>query len=280
MKISQKSIEYLVGIVTGDSGISAYRSGPELVRFFNSFGEEDLYGQGFPSRHQYVRDKLTELNGTERLRKIAAEAFDFGWEMEEAAEDAAFQFNKILSRDGFKLVKKHHTGFMQGHEYIQGPLYFEVKKNTGLALAAPEILLSEASLREHSAKVARRIELGDYSGAIASCYTFLEEFAKLALKDEGVEFNENEGDLRKLFRLLFASRGMTVEAETPDPFKPILSGINSLVSGFYEIANKASDRHAAKLKPAQHHARFVASLTYSICEFLVHSRDHRRALNR
>ncbi|NRP11508.1 hypothetical protein XMM379_002583 [Aliiroseovarius sp. xm-m-379] len=121
------------------------------------------------------------------------------------------------------------------------------------------------------------METGDYSGAISICYTFLETFVKLALKEESVEFNANEGDLKKLFRLLLTSRGMNVVSDTSDPLKPILSGISSMITGFYEVSNKASDRHAAKLKPAQHHAQFVVSLTYSTCEFLLLSGEYQRA---
>ena len=44
MKLSAKTIEKLVGIITGDSKVSPYRSGPQLIAFFRDFGERDLYG--------------------------------------------------------------------------------------------------------------------------------------------------------------------------------------------------------------------------------------------
>ncbi|WP_173487672.1 MULTISPECIES: hypothetical protein [unclassified Aliiroseovarius] len=104
-----------------------------MVDFFNSHGEEDLYGQGFLSRHHYVRDKLNKLNGTDRLKAVVAEAFEFGLDRERETEDAAFQFNKVLSRDGFRLVKDYHAGFMQGDEYIEGEMFFRVKAAVDLS---------------------------------------------------------------------------------------------------------------------------------------------------
>ena len=58
MRISERSISALAKIVTGDSQISPYKSGPVLVRLFNEFGAKDVYGQGFPSRWYYAEEKI------------------------------------------------------------------------------------------------------------------------------------------------------------------------------------------------------------------------------
>ena len=53
MKISDHTISALGSIITGDGGLSPYRSGPQLVTFFNQFGVDEEYGQGFPSQWYY-----------------------------------------------------------------------------------------------------------------------------------------------------------------------------------------------------------------------------------
>ena len=50
MKIARNTLAELVKIVTGDTKMSPYRSGPMLVRLFNEFGSNDFYEAGFPSR--------------------------------------------------------------------------------------------------------------------------------------------------------------------------------------------------------------------------------------
>ena len=70
MNLSARTIEGLVDVITGNSEKSPYRSGPQLIEFFYDFGERDLYGQGFPSRHIYAQDKLKIFNGTETMRRI------------------------------------------------------------------------------------------------------------------------------------------------------------------------------------------------------------------
>ena len=76
MKIARNTLAELVKIVTGDSQVSPYRSGPVLVRLFNEYGANDVYEQGFPSRWKYTEEKLLPLNETSSLRKLINQIFD------------------------------------------------------------------------------------------------------------------------------------------------------------------------------------------------------------
>ena len=42
VQISERSVSALAKIVSGDSQISPYKSGPVLVRLFNEFGSDDV----------------------------------------------------------------------------------------------------------------------------------------------------------------------------------------------------------------------------------------------
>lgn len=70
MKISNKTIDYLKTIITGDSPKSKYLTGPQLIRFFSTFGFQDEYGQGFPSRWMYCEQKLIALNNLNRIEEV------------------------------------------------------------------------------------------------------------------------------------------------------------------------------------------------------------------
>jgi hypothetical protein len=81
MEIAYETIQAFQKVITGDSldkggSIAPYRSGPELVRFFNLFGEKDEYGQGFPSRWYYAEEKLKRHNGSEKLKEILEASVD------------------------------------------------------------------------------------------------------------------------------------------------------------------------------------------------------------
>ena len=81
MEIAYETIQAFQKVITGDSledrdPIAPYRSGPELIEFFNQFGENDEYGQGFPSRWYFTEEKLKKFNGSERLKEVLESAVD------------------------------------------------------------------------------------------------------------------------------------------------------------------------------------------------------------
>ena len=76
MKISERTVKRLGEIITGDKGLSPYRSGPKLVSFFNEFGTNHIYGQGFPSRWAFAEDCIRQFNDTPTLKKIILSALD------------------------------------------------------------------------------------------------------------------------------------------------------------------------------------------------------------
>lgn len=78
MNISGQTISALGSIITGNSKLSPYRTGEQLVSFFNQFkfGAEDTYGNGFPSRWYYAKENLQELNNTPVMKDVIVVTFD------------------------------------------------------------------------------------------------------------------------------------------------------------------------------------------------------------
>jgi hypothetical protein len=76
MKISERTLKRLGEIITGDKGLSPYRSGPKLVAFFNELGTNHSYGQGFPSRWSFAEDCTRQFNDTPVMKKVILSAVD------------------------------------------------------------------------------------------------------------------------------------------------------------------------------------------------------------
>ena len=281
MRISAKTIERLTEIITGNSAKSPYRSGPQLIEFFRDFGERDLYGQGFPARASYVQEKLRKFNGTETLGQIVATAFDFFDEQVFNPEEQAEAFNRLLARDGYRLVIEYRVGWMQGDRHVEADPYFEIQPVSPAAIM-PESLAatSHNAVNEQISKANRRIATGDFAGAITSSYTLTEHLLKLMLQEARVEYRENEGDIRALYKLVREPLKLNPAGEgIAAPLKAILDGFQKLLSGLYEISNKASDRHAQRYNPAAHHAKLAVNAAFALCEFLVESRDYQKSQN-
>ncbi|WOF45280.1 abortive infection family protein [Sphingopyxis indica] len=211
------------------------------------------------------------------MKRIVSAAFDFIGEDGFNAEDAAYQFNRVLSRDGFRLVMKDDYGWMEGDREVRINPRFEVIP-LGPAVLAPTSLvaISYEAVTEQVRKANQKIESGDYSGAITNAYTLVEHLLKLLLTETATAFKETEGDIRALYKALQPSLNLD-PAKLEEPLKPIVGGFQSLIGGLYEMANKGSDRHARRFNPARHHAKLAVNAAFALCDFLVESRDYQKA---
>ena len=229
MRVSTKTIERLVDIITGNSKKSPYRSGPQLIEFFRDFGERDLYGQGFPSRATYVQEKLRKFNGTKTMEKIVSATFDFFGEDGFNPEEEAEAFSRLLVRDGYRLVIEYRSGWMEGDRYVEADPYFEVQPVLPATIVPDGLAaISHSAVNEQISKANRRIATGDFAGAIASSYTLTEHLLKLILREAEVSFNENEGDIRALYRLIREPLNLNPSGESiATALKPILTAFKS-----------------------------------------------------
>jgi hypothetical protein len=163
-----------------------------------------------------------------------------------------------------------------GFRYVEGR--FVSDKLDASVIHAPTLVqLTETSLQEHIEKARHKIANNDAAGAIASVYTLVEEFLKQLLRTTGTAFNENEGDIRALYKLVAAPLNLAPKSESLEThLKTILEGLQRQIGGLYEVANKASDRHARRYNPAPHHARLAVNVAFTLCEFLLESYEYQQ----
>ena len=149
---------------------------------------------------------------------------------------------------------------------------------TPAVVHAPSLVqLTEESIQEHVEKVRQKIANGDAAGAIANAYTLIEECLKQLLRKTGTTFNENEGDIRALYKLAAGTLRLDPKGESLESYlKAILEGLQRQIGGLFELANKASDRHARKYNPAPHHAKLAVNAVFTLCEFILESFEYQQ----
>ena len=104
MILNNKTLEKLRLLINEET---EYRSGPQLVSFFNSLGSKDIYSQGFPSRWIYTDNKLNLINGTPELDKCIKLLFapvNFIGKYE-ILDKHINSFNEYLAFDDWKVVR-------------------------------------------------------------------------------------------------------------------------------------------------------------------------------
>jgi hypothetical protein len=272
MKISNRSIQAIGRVITGDGDMSPYRSGPQLVSFFNEYGSNARYGQGFPSRWQFAENELHKLNGTENIKAAIEGAVDprHYMETEFPIEEVIEHLNKYLIYDGYEL---RQNGL---HNQICN------KNNANIALPSFANKLdiqkgSQAFILEQIDKCKEKMHVSDYDGAITNARSMVEAVFEELLKSSGTEIPKHDGDLNKLFKDVKKNLNLdTNQPDLSDTLKQMLSGLNSIVTGIAGISNKMGDRHARKYKPAKHHALLAINTAYALCEFLLSSLEYQK----
>ena len=104
MKLQEKTIKKLRQLINEEI---EYRSGSDLVSFFNKLGFSDLYEQGFPSRWFYTEGKLKIINSTQKMGLCIEKLFspiNFINRFEELEKFIA-GLNQYLNFDGYKVVR-------------------------------------------------------------------------------------------------------------------------------------------------------------------------------
>lgn len=167
-----------------------------------------------------------------------------------------------VERDGFRLENGRFVAAGQNATIVHAPSLVQ---------------LTEESIQEHVEKARQKIANGDSAGAIANTYTLVEEFLKQLLRKTGTTFNESEGDIRTLYKAVCTPLHLDPKGESLENYlKAILEGLQRQIGGLFEVANKASDRHARRYNPAPHHARLAANAAFTLCEFLLESFEYQQ----
>lgn len=261
MKISEFTLEHLAKAICGDNEYTPYVKGHELVKFFNQFGCNDTYEQGFPSRWKFTEDKLRELNGTDKIRQIIEGVVDprrfHGLPITVA--NAVNEINSFLKYDKVELK---NTGDFYKLTDVKGVLIQPVTTKG----------INHKFVNEQIEKCQKKIFDEDYNGAITNSRSLLEAiFIEIIERHEKKEI-KNDGNIENQWSQVKKIMRLEIDKSTlPDYVIQILSGIDTAIKGLAGLSNNAGDRHANKFNTKKHHAKLSVNLAMTIADFLIDS---------
>lgn len=274
MKLSEYTIVQLGNLIAGDIEGYPYRSGSQLVKFFNQFGGRDVYGNDFGTRRIYAQDKIRELNGKDIIRSIIAKALDareFS-NCDKSVDDAVALLNENLKYDGYEAVR---DGL---HFKVRDTSAGKVRMN---AAARVSDKLTQVSIDENIRKCETKLSGGDYSGAITNARSLIEGVLigiEKELDEAALAYN---GDLTKLYKRVQKLLNLEPDRkDISDSLKQVLSGLNSVVNGLAPMRNKMSDAHAANYRPGHHHAKLAVNSAITLTDFLFETKNHQQKLGK
>ncbi len=268
---SDKTIRAVADIITGDKELSPYRSGRELVSFFNEFLDQESYGVGFPSRWFYAQEKLKEAFVREEFERVVTESLNplFFIDTKFEVEEAADYLKDFFDLDGYQLLKigSRYQLNEKGITSVKSHL-FDKRDEINIHY-----------IEEHLQKCDEKIENKDFSGAITNARSLLENILiELEQNLEGMEV-KYDGDLVKLYKRVYKTLNLDPgKKEVNNSMRQIFTGLISIVNGLAGLRNNASDAHGARYKPSSHHAKLSVNSAKTISDFLVESYLHQKKL--
>ncbi|MFA5554230.1 MAG: abortive infection family protein [Phycisphaerae bacterium] len=272
MNISERTINALAKIVTGDGGLSPYRSGSVLVRLFNEYGRNDVYGKGFPSRWQYVEDCIRFFNkkNTKALYGLMRHVFD-----PREFLDTRFDVNKVI--ESFNCYLKY-DGYEV--EIINDKAVIRDLEGDSVEFDSPfndSQKDAHTFIKEQTEKCDAKIASEDYCGAITNARSLLEAVLVEIEKELDSKAAEYDGDLIKLYRRIQKMLNLEPSRkDISDTLKQILSGLVSVVTGLASLRNKMSDAHVATYRPDKHHAVLAVNAAKTLANFIVSTKEYQK----
>ncbi|HDR6822684.1 TPA: abortive infection family protein [Bacillus thuringiensis] len=267
MELRQKTIKVIAETIAGDNEYSFYRSGPQLVDFYNEFGFDNSYGQGFPTRWKYAQDKLIEIIEQNRFVEFINYCLDESLyfevhENEYEMQDVIIEYwNKYLKFDNYEIIRDENCYRLKDLKTAQ----VIIKKEEF------EILSTEF-MSQQIEKCDRKVLDGDYDGAITNARSLVEEVL-LALEERITgERGKNKGDISEIYNRFKKYMNFDPsQKDVNDTLKQILTGLNSIVIGIGRLRSKASDSHARTYKPSKHHAELAVNTAKTFTSFIISS---------
>lgn len=131
-------------------------------------------------------------------------------------------------------------------------------------------------VQQQISKCKKKMNTGDYDGAITNARTLVEEVLLSIEKELAGDRQEYDGNLPSLYKRVSKQINMFPDTKTENSFNEILRGFISIVNGFAGISNNIADRHATTKHPKKHHAKVAVNSALIISEFLLDSFDYQR----
>lgn len=273
MKVSEYTIEFLGNLVAGDMDGAPYRSGPQLVKFFNEFGSRDVYptGGGFPTRRIYAQDRLRKLNGHAVMKQVITMALDPRVFLKDQLEiePVVAMVNDNLKHDGYEVVKDGLA--YKVRELSAGSVHLGV---------VPKVSheLTQLAIDDNIRKCEEKLAVGDYSGAITNARSLVESVLIGIEKEFEPQALEYDGNLQALYKRVQKLLHLEPERrDIADSLRQILSGLVSIVGGLAAVRNKMGDAHATSYRPSRHHAKLAVHAAVTLTDFLFETNTYQKA---
>lgn len=273
MNLSALSIIELGKIINADEVSKYYLSLPKLIEFFNMHGASDSYQimqeqSKVPSRKEYTKNKLINLNGSPVLKEIIESLVD-----DRRCEDSdlrASDINKIIKHDNYSLEKN-----TEGIYIIKGK-------------DLPENIKVTPVFEDIENQVIQHIKSADYSIWVAVAWItsrpILEALYRQHLKGINVRIVVNDDETTAEYGLPIENTGIEYYKVSPQNLnfkntmhhKFCVIDLRKVITGSFNWTNRASfnDENITVLEQREKAEMFASEFLKLILPFKSKRKGH------
>ncbi len=290
MLISDESINNLACIITGAQGISPIRKEADIISFLSQYVSSESFEEFFSAQDNvpdddlekstlYVESKIKAICGTGKLTKLTEAIFNspaffhdkHNPENKYFLDENLTSFNTCMSwKNRFGIVRDNYTVTKAQKKYHVYGLN-DCMVDYACLFKESEIG-NYALINGHMKKCIKKINENDYSGAITSARTLLEQILReieLKLNPDAGAYNGDLPQLEKRVRSLVGLKNTDLPRELQNVYPKILAGMHNCVQGISSMRNCMGDAHPIIHPPGKKDALLAINASKTVANFIV-----------
>ena len=284
MKLSLDSINVLAGIMLGTTGLTyclqksevdvllkqADIKGESFEKFFENFSDIKKHPQ-YKNKHfkleKYLIIKLNNINFTHKLYQVVDSYFSQLYNYTSNIEEVLEKINTEFRKDNYEIVQMEENGEFKIYSLDDSMVNYD-------CLFKEKELGNYILINQQCEKCIKKIENGDYMGAITNASSLLEQLLQEIIDHNGFHKNISYNSKLKIF-IDNVLEALQMTSETTkcrkNVFEKLQKGFSFLTDGLYVMRNTMSDAHRVVkgFEPSKKEALLAVNTSKTIANFIV-----------
>ncbi len=284
MKLSSDSINVFANIVLGTTGLTTPLSKSKIneilknadikiksfEKFFECFSDIKANPQ-YKNEHfkleKYLVINLKNINLTHKLYQVVDGYFSQLYSYTSSTAEVLEYINAEFSKDNYEVVQLEETGEFKIYSLDDSMINYD-------CIFKEKELGNYILINQQCEKCIKKIETGDYMGAITNASSLIEQLLQEIIDNNGFHKNISYNSKLKLFLddvldALELTKGLT--RPKSNVYKKLRAGFSYLTDGLYVMRNTMSDAHRVikGFEPSKKEALLAVNTAKTIANFIV-----------
>lgn len=284
MRLSSDSINAFSAIILGNTGLTRGLNKSEINALFKIAGIKKVslnkFFVDYPEiknhpqykfekfkLEKYVVISLKNINFTHKIYQVVETYFSQLYNYTSSVEEVLAYINSEFTKDNYEVVQMEETEEFKVYSLDDSMVNYD-------CIFKEKELGNYILINQQCEKCIKKIETGDYMGAITNASSLIEQLLQEIIDHNGFHQNISYNSKLKLFlddvlEALGLTKGLT--RPKSNVYKKLKTGFSYLTDGLYVMRNTMSDAHRVVkgFEPSKKEALLAVNTAKTIANFIV-----------